>query len=43
VDGETFVSHVPATAKAGDFIPVEITGHKGFDLLASPLPDLHLL
>jgi ribosomal protein S12 methylthiotransferase len=34
VDGETFVSHVPATAKAGDFIPVEIIGAKGFDLLA---------
>lgn len=37
VDGETFVSHIPQAAKAGDFIPVEITGSKGFDLLARPL------
>ncbi len=34
VDGETFVSHVPPTAKAGDFIPVEITGAHDFDLRA---------
>lgn len=34
VDGETRVSHVFASAKVGDFIPVEIIGAKGFDLLA---------
>jgi ribosomal protein S12 methylthiotransferase len=37
VDGETFVSHIPATAKAGEFIPVEIIGAKGFDLLADSI------
>ena len=37
VDGETFVSHVPPTAKAGDFISVEISGANGFDLRARPL------
>jgi len=37
VDGETFVTQVPPTARAGDFIPVEIIGAKGFDLFAKPV------
>ncbi len=37
VDGETFVSHVPPMAKAGDFIAVEITGAHDFDLRARQL------
>lgn len=34
VDGETRVTGVPATAKAGDFIPVTVTGGRGYDLAA---------
>jgi len=34
VDGETFISNVSTTAKAGDFITVEITGAHDFDLRA---------
>lgn len=34
VDGETRVSHVPRQAKAGDFVRVEITGGRGYDLTA---------
>jgi ribosomal protein S12 methylthiotransferase len=34
VDGETFISNVSKTAKAGDFISVEITGAHDFDLRA---------
>ena len=37
VDGETFISHVVKTAKAGDFISVEITGAHDFDLRARQL------
>jgi len=34
VDGETHVSHVPRQAKVGDFVRVEITGGRGYDLMA---------
>jgi len=34
VDGETIVSGVPAGARKGDLIMVEITGGKGYDLTA---------
>ena len=34
VDGETLVKGVPETAKVGDFVRVEITGGKGYDLEA---------
>lgn len=34
VDGETRVSGVAAAAKAGDFVRVEVTGSKGYDLEA---------
>ena len=34
VDGETLVRGVPETAKVGDFLRVEITGGKGYDLEA---------
>ena len=34
VDGETLVKGVPETAKVGDFLQVEITGGKGYDLEA---------
>ena len=34
VDGETLVKGVPETAKVGDFLRVEITGGKGYDLEA---------
>ena len=34
VDGETRVTGVPEAAKAGDFVPVQITGGKGYDLEA---------
>jgi ribosomal protein S12 methylthiotransferase len=34
VDGETLVTGVPPSAKAGDFVRVEITGGKGYDLEA---------
>lgn len=34
VDGETRVKNVPTDAKVGDFIPVTITGGKGYDLEA---------
>jgi len=34
VDGETRVTGVPESAKAGDFMRVEITGAKGYDLAA---------
>ena len=32
VDGETLVAGVAGTARAGDFVPVKITGHRGYDL-----------
>jgi ribosomal protein S12 methylthiotransferase len=35
VDGETHVKGVPATAKPGDFVPVTITGGRGYDLEAT--------
>lgn len=34
VDGETLVKGVPPSAKAGDFVRVELTGGKGYDLEA---------
>lgn len=34
VDGETRVTHVPRTAKAGDFLRVRITGGQDYDLEA---------
>lgn len=34
VDGETRVAHVPRQARAGDFVRVEITGGRGYDLTA---------
>lgn len=34
VDGETRVKGVPSSAQVGDFVPVEITGGKGYDLEA---------
>ncbi len=34
VDGETRVRGVPETARAGDFVRVEVTGARGFDLTA---------
>ncbi len=34
VDGETRVKGLPQTAKVGDFVRVEITGGKGYDLAA---------
>jgi len=34
VDGETWIKGVPGGAKVGDFIPVTITGGKGYDLSA---------
>jgi len=34
VDGETFVTGVTEAAEVGDFVPVEITGGKGYDLEA---------
>jgi len=37
VDGVTWVHAVHASAKPGDFVHVEITGVKGFDLLARNL------
>jgi ribosomal protein S12 methylthiotransferase len=37
VDGETFISNVLPSAKAGDFISVEITGADDFDLRARQL------
>lgn len=37
VDGETRVKNVPADAKAGDFLPVKITGARGYDLLAEAI------
>ena len=37
VDGETRVTGVPRQAKPGDFLRVEITGGKGYDLEARPV------
>ena len=35
VDGATFVSGVPDGAVPGDFHPVTVTGHSGYDLIAA--------
>lgn len=40
VDGDTLVTHVPRTARKGDFITVEITGGRGYDLMARAVPAL---
>lgn len=39
VDGETRVKNVPADAKTGDFLPVAITGSRGYDLLAEAVSE----
>lgn len=38
VDGLTRIARLPAGIKPGDFLPVELTGARGYDLTARPIP-----
>ncbi len=38
IDGITTVSHVPASAKVGDFVRCRVTGHGDYDIEARALP-----
>lgn len=37
VDGLTHIAHLPAGVQPGDFLPVELTGARGYDLTARPI------